>query len=207
MLRGLYNRYILPPLLDGAMQGQALKRQRAKVVPRASGRVLEIGAGGGLNAPYIDTTRVAEWVALEPCDELRTLAQARMRTGVVDVRLVKGVAESLPGSDHSFDSVVLTYTLCSVKDPRKALSEIFRVLRPGGCLFFSEHGLSPDARIGRRQRQFTPLWRGLAGGCHLDRPVEALIAEAGFEIRAQSAYLPGPQWLHYTTWGSAKKPS
>ena len=203
---GCYDRFVLPRLIDWAMDNHVVDRQRAKVVVKARGRVLEVGAGSGLNFPFYDTRVVEQLVALEPSDELRTKAASRITAGVMDVRFVGGVAESIPLEDEAVDTVVLTYTLCSVSDPRAALSEIERVLKPGGSLLFSEHGRAPDPGVRRWQARLAPLWKMLAGGCHLDRPIEELIGGIGFDsTRIESAYLPGFKALHHTTWGVATK--
>ena len=203
---GFYEDRIFPTLLDWVMDNHVMDRQRARTVCRADGVVLEVGAGSGLNRPFIDTRRVNQWIALEPSAKLRSRLRARTSDSPVDVEILEGIAENLPLASASVDSVVMTYTLCSVHNPALALAEIHRVLKPGGRVFFSEHGLAPDGDVRRLQRLANPAWKTLACGCRLDRDVQAAIEPTPFETSdVQSAYMPGPRLLSYTTWGSLRK--
>jgi ubiquinone/menaquinone biosynthesis C-methylase UbiE len=201
---GFYERYILPRVIDLAMRVSEVKRYRALVVPRARGAVLEIGVGSGLNLDYYrDGVERVEGV--DPSTEL--LAMAKRRRGGVpfDVELLACPAEKLPLDDASFDCAVTTFTLCSVADPLQVLSEARRVLKPGGTLLFAEHGLSPDGGVARWQHRLNPAWRRLAGGCNLDRRIDALVAAAGFDISAiDRGYARGPRPLSYIYCGEAK---
>ncbi|WP_337186422.1 class I SAM-dependent methyltransferase [Phenylobacterium sp.] len=180
-------------------------KQRAKIVPQAHGRVLELGIGMGLNLALYDPAKVSEVVGVDPARELRAVAEAAPRDPALKVRVDDGTAEDLPFEAASFDCVVCTFTLCSVQAPATALAEARRVLKPNGRFFFCEHGLAPDAGVARWQRRIEPIWKRLGGGCHLTRPVTTAIAAAGFEIsRQDSMYLPGtPRFAGWNEWGEA----
>jgi ubiquinone/menaquinone biosynthesis C-methylase UbiE len=200
-----YDRHILPWALDMACGLPMVGRQRQRVVPLAHGRVLEVGIGTGLNMPYYDKTRVARITGLDPALELQPRAQRRITAAGLGVELVGLSAEQIPRPDASFDSVVVTYSLCTIPDPLAALREMRRVLAPGGSLLFCEHGRAPDASVARWQDRLQPLWGKLAGGCHLNRDVPALLAAAGFECpQMHTRYLPGPRPWTYHYWGEAQ---
>lgn len=204
MQENWYDRYVLPILLDLACGTKPTRRQRAKVVPLAAGRVLEVGIGTGLNMPYYDKSRVGKIVGLDPALRMHRLARKRIKLAGLDVELIGLSAEKIPLADASFDSVVVTYTLCSIPDPVLALREMRRVLAPGGRLIFCEHGRAPEVGVRRWQTRLQPYWKRIAGGCHLDRDVPALLSEAGFESKnIQTMYLPGPRPLTYNYWGEA----
>lgn len=199
-----YDRHILPYVLDFACSVKAVRRQREKVVPLAAGRVLEVGIGTGLNLAHYDRTRVGKIVGLDPATQLRGLALKRIGRAGLEVELIGLPAEEIPFADASFDSVVLTYTLCSIGDPVAALQEMRRVLAPNGRLLFCEHGRAPDASVRRWQSRLQPHWKKIAGGCHLDRNVPMLLDASGFRCeRMQTMYLPGPRPLTYNYWGVA----
>lgn len=202
----LYERHILPRLITCACGAKPIMRQRAKIVPRARGRVLELGIGGGLNLAFYDPVQVTSVTGVDPSEGLRRRALAAARPSGLSVEVRDGVAENLPFEDGAFDTIVCTFTLCSVRDPARVLAEARRVLKAGGELLFSEHGLSPDAAVQRWQRRLEPIQIRLAGGCHLTRPVAASIAAAGFAIAGvETMYLPGaPRPLGWCEWGSAR---
>ena len=204
-MASFYDRHILPWLLGKACAAKPIMHQRAKVAPLAEGRVLELGIGSGLNLPFYDPSRVSSVHGVDPSAGLRAMALAAPRPQGLDVALAEGVAEALPFEDHSFDSVVCTFTLCSVHSPPGALAEARRVLKPGGRLFYCEHGLAPDPEVVVWQRRLEPLWKRMAGGCHLTRPITSAVAGAGFRIeKADNMYLPGtPRFAGWSEWGSA----
>jgi SAM-dependent methyltransferase len=204
-MASFYDRHILPRLLGCACSSSPVMRQRQKVVPKASGRVLELGIGLGLNLAFYDPERVASVTGVDPAAELRakTLAAPRDPRLVLDVQ--DGTAEALPFEDRSFDSVVCTFTLCSVHTPAAALAEARRVLKPQGHLLYCEHGLAPDPGVAKWQRRVEPVWKRIAGGCHLTRPIGSAIAAAGFTLReTDSMYLPNtPRIAAWSEWGVA----
>jgi ubiquinone/menaquinone biosynthesis C-methylase UbiE len=196
---GLYGRHILPRLLDMSMRHEELMARRAEIIPRARGRVLEIGIGSGLNLHYYgdDVTSV---YGIDPSPELLRLAQQRANRLALRVVLHEGVADVIPLDSRSVDTVVMTWTLCSLAAPEAALSEIRRVLRLSGQLLFVEHGLAPEPEVGKWQRRLEPMWRRIAGGCHLSRKIDHLIHEAGFDVlELATGYMQGPRLL---AWGA-----
>jgi SAM-dependent methyltransferase len=205
-MASFYERHLLPRLIGCACGARPIQRQRAKVVPGASGRVLELGIGGGLNLAFYDPAKVASVIGVDPSDALRARARAAPRPAGLEVEILEGHAESLPFEAASFDTVVCTFTLCSVGSPANALAEARRVLKPDGRFLFSEHGLAPDLAVQRWQRRLEPLWKRLAGGCHLTRPVAGTIEQAGFAIESvESMYLPGaPRAMGWSEWGCAR---
>ncbi len=201
-----YQKYLLPGLVNCVCGSPVIRHQRERVVPAARGRVLEIGFGSGLNLPYYDRLRV-EWIwALEPSMQMRALAAPRVASSGLDVRMIGLPGEALPLPDRSVDTVLVTFTLCTIPDVESALAQMRRVLRRNGRLLFCEHGASPDAGVRRWQDRLSGVWRPLAGGCNLNREIVPLIQTAGFKIvKLNNAYLPGtPRFAGYTTWGSAR---
>jgi ubiquinone/menaquinone biosynthesis C-methylase UbiE len=200
----LYERWVLPTCLDLVMRQPMLDTYRRAVVPAAAGRVLEVGVGSGLNLPlYGEQTQFV--CGLDPSPELLAKAGRRAASARVRAALALGSATSIPLGDGAVDTVVMTWTLCSIPDPLAALHEIRRVLRPGGRLLFVEHGLAPEAGVARWQRRLTPLWRHLAGGCHLDRKVDDLVRTAGFTLsELHTEYAEGPRPMTYMYRGVAQ---
>ena len=199
-----YERRLLPRLIDLAMRNKEVKRYRGKLVPAAAGKVLEIGAGSGLNLPFYGP-QVRRLHALDPSEALLRMASRKLPGAHFRVDLLQGSAEEIPLADRSVDTVVTTWTLCSIPDVAKALREARRVLKPGGSLLFVEHGHAPDASVAAWQRRIEPLWKPLAGGCHLTRRIDQLIRDAGFSIdELENEYLKGPRPLTYTYCGRAR---
>ncbi len=199
----LYDRVLLPALTHLVMRSPRLADYRARLLAQATGEVLEIGIGSGLNLPFYGPA-VRRVVGIEPSAGLaRRAAQAAAHVSV-PVELLQVSAETLPLADASIDTAVSTWTLCSIPDPLRALREVRRVLRPGGSLIFVEHGLAPEPGVARWQHRLTPAWRVCAGGCHLDRPVPPLLAQAGFTVQSlETGYMPGPRVLTYLYEGRA----
>jgi ubiquinone/menaquinone biosynthesis C-methylase UbiE len=201
---GLYARHVLPRIINVACSGADIERQRRKVVPQATGRVLEVGMGPGLNLPFYDRSKVELVWGLEPNDGMRTLADERIAASEIEVRWLDLPGEEIPLDDASVDTVVLTYTLCSIAGWEEALGQMRRVLKPGGHLLFSEHGESPDESVRTWQHRVNPAWKVVAGGCHITRRIPELIEQGGFTIETlDEGYLPGPKISGYHYSGSA----
>ena len=204
-MTSFYDRHIMPRLIGCACASKPIMKQRVKVVPKAAGKVLELGIGGGLNLQFYDPAKVESVSGVDPSAELRAVAMQAERPEGLKVEIQKGTAEALPFETASFDCVVCTFTLCSVQSPRDALAEAKRVLKPGGRFLYCEHGLAPDAGVARWQCRLEPMWKAIAGGCHLTRPITAAVAGAAFAVASsESMYLPGtPRVLGWGEWGEA----
>jgi SAM-dependent methyltransferase len=201
---GWYEEHILPHCIDLACGGKPTRKQREKVVPLARGEVLEIGMGSGLNLPYYDIENIRKVWALEPSEGMRRLARKRLEGCNLDVEFIDLPGEQIPLEPHSVDTVLVTYTLCTIPDAVAALEGMRRVLKPGGRLLYSEHGRAPDDRVRRWQNRLNPLWRRAAGGCNLNRDIPQLILDAGFRIDTdERMYIPGARVFSYHYWGSA----
>jgi ubiquinone/menaquinone biosynthesis C-methylase UbiE len=201
---GFYQRHVVPCLTHLAMSQSQFLPFRQHVVGAAEGRVLEIGAGSGLNFPLYGAA-VGSVIGLEPSAELLRMARQRARAAAVPITLLDASAEAIPLDDGSVDTVVTTWTLCTIPDASHALTEMRRVLRPGGALLFVEHGRAPETGIARWQDRLDPLWSCLAGGCHLNRKMDDLVTAAGFRIEAlQNSRLRGPRTHTYLYEGRAR---
>jgi SAM-dependent methyltransferase len=200
----LYSQHILPVLTDLAMRNKAARAERARWVPLAAGVVLEVGAGSGLNFAHYGSA-VRKLYALDPSAELRRMAGPRAQRVRVPIEFLAAPAEAIPLPDASVDTVVTTWTLCTIADAGRALHEMGRVLRGDGRLIFVEHGRSTDPRVVHWQDRLTPFWRRIAGGCHLNRPIDRLIEASGFEIlEIERGYVSGPRVGAYFYRGVAR---
>lgn len=200
---GFYNTHILPHVINLAMRNRELGSYRRRVVSQAHGRVLEIGIGSGLNlALYGPAVEVI--VGLDPAPRLIDMARQSADRAKVPVTLVTGSAQAIPIDAGSIDTLVTTWTLCSIPDVAAALQEMRRVLKPAGQLLFVEHGFAPEQAVQKWQNRLTPMWRRIGGGCHLNRPVRDLIESAGFRIiRLDTAYAKGPRPMTFFYEGCA----
>lgn len=203
---GLYDRYVLPKLIDTACGMGDVMARRARLVPQAQGEVLEIGIGTGLNLRYYDPAKVTRLIGVDPAAQMQTLAQQRSAYLEFPIEMVAVDVQGIHADDGRFDTIVMTFTLCSIGDPLPALREMRRVLRDNGRLLFCEHGLAPEPGVQRWQHRLTPWWKPLAGGCHLDRDIPALIREAGFSIeQLETGYIKGPRPMTFLYEGFATK--
>jgi len=198
-----YERWILPPILDLVMRRKDLTKYRRAAVAAAHGRVLEIGVGSGLNFPLYG--KQVEFVyGIDPSPRLLSIARRRAAASGIPVELLLGSATAIPLADDAVDTVVMTWTLCSIPEPLAALREMRRVLKPDGNLCFVEHGLSPEPGVERWQHRLTPPWHRIAGGCHLDRKMDDLIRQAGFDlVNLHEEYAPGSRAMSYMYQGCA----
>ena len=201
---GLYNKHILPNLVHFACSQQPVMRQRQKIVPLARGRVLEVGLGSGLNFPYYDASQVSKVWGLDPSPEMIEMAGKRARAVNFEVDFLPLTGEEIPLETNSADTVLVTYTLCTIADVDRAMQEMARVLKPDGELIFCEHGVAPELSVRRLQNCINPVWKRIGGGCHLNREIPALIERGGFRIREmQAMYIPGWRPASYNYWGTA----
>jgi ubiquinone/menaquinone biosynthesis C-methylase UbiE len=187
----IYSTYIGPKLVNCLCSIEDVRAERERVVPYARGVVLEIGMGPGLNLPLYNPEQVERVIGVEPNQAFLDLGEARRQNSPVPLEIIRTPAEALPLADASIDTAVITYTLCSVADPEQTLREIRRVLKPDGQVLFLEHGLSPEPYVARWQYRLNPLWRALAVGCNLTRPVADLLRQAGFYIQDMEEYYLG----------------
>jgi ubiquinone/menaquinone biosynthesis C-methylase UbiE len=202
VMLGFYRDHIVPQLINLAMRNSLLAPYRERIVGLAEGRVVEIGLGSGMNLPFY-TNRVKEVLGLEPHPKL--LAMASGKAASVPAKLIEGAAESIPLDSGCVDTVVMTWTLCSIPDAKAALGELRRILKPTGQLLFVEHGLAPEENVRKWQHRLTPIWKPLAGGCHLDRPIDDLVRDAGFQMtHLQTGYMRGPKPMTFMYEGMAK---
>ncbi len=200
----LYERFVLPRLVHLVCGLGPNRRQRKKIVPLASGDVLEIGFGSGLNLPHYDAATVNRLWALDPAREMLDLARGALAASPLRVELLEASAEDIPLPDASVDTVLMTYALCTIPDAPRAVRESRRVLKPGGRLLFCEHGQAPDENVRRWQNRVNPPWRRVAGGCNLNRPIPSLIEAGGFRMADLSTmYLPGWKPATFNYWGTA----
>ena len=201
---GFYEQRILPYLIHVSMRQEILIPYRRRLVQSAKGRVLEIGVGSGLNLPlYTEDARHV--IGLDPSPKLLSMARETANRTPRAIELLEASAEAIPLEDNSVDTVVTTWTLCSIPHVIGALRDVRRVLKTQGHLLFAEHGRSPDRNVSRWQDRLTPLWKHIAGGCHLNRPVDQLLGTSGFTIeRMETGYMEGPKMLTFMYEGCAR---
>lgn len=201
---GLYAKYVLPRMIDFCCGLPDMTELRQHYVPRARGKVLEIGIGTGHNLPHYQ--EVDSVTGLDPAPELTEKAAVRAAQSNKEVRILQVSSEEIPAASGAFDSIVCTWTLCSIPNVYRALDEMRRVLKPSGRFYFIEHGLSPEARVARWQRAVEPLWKLIGGGCHLTRRPADLLQHAGFKLlETRDSVLPGPKIATFTTHGVATR--
>ena len=202
----LYEDYFLPKLLDFCCGMEGFQNKRSQIVPLAYGRVLEIGIGSGLNFDYYNFDQVKEIVGVDPAVSSVAIAKSRAPKFNSKISFIESSAESIDLESESFDCVVIGYSLCTIPDPLKALSESKRLLKPQGSLFFMEHGLAPEDNIRKWQHRLTPGWKKLAGGCNLNRNIEELIEQGGFQFKKlKKKYIKGPKIVAFQYYGQAIK--
>lgn len=204
-----YDEHVLPHVIDHVCTIGPIMKLRKQVVPRARGVVLEVGMGSGVNLQYYDPDRVEFVWGLEPSEGMRRKAADNLARSPVEVRWLDLPGEEIPLEDNSVDTVLLTFTLCTIPDWHKAMQQMYRVLKPGGQLLFCEHGRAPQPGIRKWQDRITPAWMKIAGGCHLNRPIDRLIKESGFALDAvENLYVKNtPKIAGYIYHGVASKPA
>lgn len=200
----LYNKYILPKVVHWACNSKPSYKQRLKIIPKANGTILEIGIGSGLNLPLYNSKLVESLVAIDPSNEIWKLNNIDHKTLGFNFEFIQAFAEDIPASKHTFDTVVITYSLCTIINIKLALSEIKRVLKPNGKLLFCEHGIAPDEKTVYWQNRINPIWKKVGGGCNLNKDIPKLILENGFKItQLDKMYIPGWKPASFNYWGVA----
>ena len=201
-----YDKYILPSLINCGCGTKPMRYQRQKIVPLAEGSVLEIGIGSGLNLPFYDLGKINKIWGLDPSTELNSMAKNVSTTIDVEVDFIIAGAEEIPLPDNSIDTVLLTYTLCTIAEVKDSIREMERVLKTSGRMLFCEHGLAPDEKVVRWQERLSPYWKKIAGGCHLNRNIPKIIEDSKFKIvKLESMYLPKtPKFAGFNYWGEAR---
>ncbi len=201
---GLYETYILPKMTEFICGGKPIMYQRKKVVPFAKGRVLEIGIGSGLNLQFYDSSKVDYIWGLDPSVQMRKMAKKRLKDIQIEVEFINLSNNTIPLESNRVNTVLVTYTLCTIQNINHAISEMRRVLIPGGELIFCEHGLAPDEDVRRWQNRLNPIWKRMGGGCNLNRSIPNLLEQGGFEInKLETMYIPGWKPACFNYWGSA----
>ncbi len=203
---GFYDRHILPHVLDCACATKPIRKQRAKIIPLAQGLVVEIGIGSGHNLPYYNQEKVIKLIGIDPDEYVWKKAAPNRAKFHKPLERLGLSGESIPLPDACADTVVVTYSLCTIPDPVKALSEMKRLLKSGAKLLFCEHGQAPDANVHKWQNRIDPYWKRIAGGCHSGRDIPTLLKSAGLTIDVlEQDYIPGPKVLSYNYWGQASR--
>ena len=202
----LYDKYVIPELIKFVCGREQFTQQRQAILPHAHGTVLDIGIGAGANLPFYQRDKVKHIFGLEPSQRLQEKASELAASIDREIEFINNGAEDIPLQNNSVDTAVITFTMCSIAEIQQAMEETRRVLKPGGQLLFCEHGMAPDARIQRWQNRLNPMWKKLAGGCHLNRDIPELIRQAGFKIEdIDSQYMKGPRPFSFIYKGIAKR--
>ena len=202
---GLYDKYVLPNAIVWACKQKSSMKQREKIIPLASGNVLEIGIGSGLNLPFYDKKKVTHLTAIDPSAAIWKKNSFDTNTLGFEFDFIEAFSENIPAANNIFDTVVITYALCTIKDTDKAFDEIKRVLKKDGKLLFCEHGKAPDKKIVRWQNMLNPFWKKIGGGCNLNRDIPFMIEHNGFKIlKLEKMYIPGWKPASFNYWGIAE---
>ena len=194
----------MPSLIISGCNKKPQMKQREKIIPNAKGKVLEVGIGSGLNLSFYDPDKVTELVGIDPSLELWEKRQPVKDLGF-HYEFIKGVAEDMPFGKDSFDTIVITYTLCSIPDFQSALESLRKVLKPSGKFLFCEHGKAPDKSVLLTQNAINPIWKLIGGGCNINRDIPSIINGNGFKILTlETMYVPGWKPVSFNFWGEAK---
>ena len=205
MIGKLYERHVLPKVLDACCSTKPVNYQRNKIVPHAKGKILEIGIGSGINIPFYNKANVEKIYGLDPSEELNHIAQKKAINNNLEIDFLLNGAEEIPLPSNSMDTILITYTLCTIQDLESSLKEIKRVMKDDGVMLFCEHGIAPDANVMRWQNRVNPLWGKLFGGCNINRNIPEIIQSSGFTLNSlDQMYLPStPKIVGYNYWGKA----
>tara|TARA_B100000886_G_scaffold61417_1_gene38034 strand:+ start:89 stop:712 length:624 start_codon:yes stop_codon:yes gene_type:complete len=206
MIKSAYEKYLLPKLLDTCCSTKPVNYQRKKIVPYAAGTILEIGIGSGLNIPFYDKSKVEKIYGLDPSPELCEMAKQAADKNEINIDFLLNVAEEIKLKSNSIDTVLLTYTLCTIPNPLEALKEIKRVMKSDARILFCEHGIAPDKKVIKWQNRINPIWGKLFGGCNINRDIPNIFLESGFKVsNLEQMYLPStPKIVGYNYWGNAE---
>ena len=201
-----WERHMVPRLISTCCAQPQIMKARSRIVPQASGDVLELGCGGGINMEFFDPAKITRFCGIDPSPGLLERSHAAAKAKGMDADIRGGIGEAIPFADGEFDTVLVTFTLCSVQEQMQVLKEMRRVLRPGGKALFLEHGGAPDASVQKWQRRIEPVWKHIGGGCHLTRPISRAYEAAGFKIASvEKGYMPTtPRPMGWVEWGEAR---
>ena len=207
MIKPWYEKFFLPKLCDKCCSTKPINYQRNKVVPLAQGVVLEIGMGSGLNIPFYNKNNIEKIIGLDPSEELNFLAKKVAKKNNIEIDFIISGAEDIALPDNSIDTILITYTLCTIPDLDNSMAEMKRVLKSDGKFIFCEHGIAPDQNIVKWQTRINPIWKALMGGCNINRNIPKIISDGGFDItNINEMYLPStPKIVGYNYWGIAEK--
>lgn len=205
MIKKAYEKYLLPKLLDKCCSTKPINYQRNKIVPHVRGTVLEIGIGSGLNIPYYNKSNIHKVYGLDPSSELCEMAEKTACDHQIDINFLIDSAEEIKLVSNTIDTILVTYTLCSIPNLNEALNEIKRVMKPEAKILFCEHGIAPDLKVRKWQNRINPLWSKMFGGCNINRDIPLILLDSGFKINnLQQMYLPStPKIVGYNYWGAA----